>query len=99
VIVVVVVFVGFVVEIGVVVLVVGNIRRRGVVNVCDEPLPNVLEDDCGGDRWADTVDDNEIIDNNKINMIVRFEYPVGCNKDNNSRQKRRLCKNANVDSK
>ncbi len=57
-------------------IVVGNIRRRGVLNIADEPFVKVKEDDDDGIRccWAaDTDDSNEIIDNNEINSDVQFE--------------------------
>jgi hypothetical protein len=71
----------FVVDIGVAVVVVddgvvvGNIRRRGVPNIADEPLVNVMEDEDDGILfcWAAATDEsNEIIDNNEINTDVHF---------------------------
>ena len=53
----------------------------------------------GGGWTAATDENNEIIDNNEINIDVRFEQTVDCDKNDNSRQIRRLCRNANVDSK
>jgi len=55
---------------------VGNIRRRDVLSIADEPFVNVIEDDGDGIRcsWiAATDENNEIIDNNEINIDVRFE--------------------------
>jgi hypothetical protein len=55
---------------------VGNIRRRDVLSIADEPFVNVIEDDDDGIRcsWiAATDENNEIIDNNEINIDVRFE--------------------------
>ncbi len=71
----------FVVDIGIAVVVVddgvvvGNIRRRGVPNIADEPLVNVMEDEDDGILfcWAAATDEsNEIIDNNEINTDVHF---------------------------
>lgn len=41
----------------------------------------------------------ERIDNSERKMDARLEPTVGCRKDDDSRQIRRLCENANVDSK
>ncbi len=72
----------FVVDIGVAVVVVvdggvvvGNNRLRGVPNIADEPLVNVMEDEDDGILfcWAAATDEsNEIIDNNEINTDVHF---------------------------
>jgi hypothetical protein len=73
----------FVVDIGVAVVVVvdggvvvGNNRLRGVLNIADEPLVNVMEDEDDGILfcWAAAATDesNEIIDNNEINTDVHF---------------------------
>ncbi len=55
--------------------VVASIRRLVVPNIADDPFVNVEEDD--GIRcccWATATDEsNEIMDNNEINIDVRFE--------------------------
>lgn len=84
-------------------VVVDSIRRRGVFITAPELLENTMTDNGVGGLlccWtAATDENNDIIEHNEIKIDACFEETVDRRKDDDSRQIRRLRKDASIDSK